>query len=42
MIGHLRGVLLWAFDPAVLVPRFGAMNVALAARVAHPGSTSAP
>ncbi len=39
---HFSGVLLWAFDPAVLVPRFEAMNVALAARVAHPGSTPAP
>ncbi len=29
---HFTGVLLWLFDPRVLVPAFDAMNVALAAR----------
>ncbi len=29
---HFHGILLWVFDPRVLVPSFDAMNVALAVR----------
>ena len=39
---HLRGVLLWLFDARDLVPRFEAMNVALAARAEKAAPPATP
>ena len=39
---HLRGVLLWLFDPRDLLPPFEAMNAALAARAEKAAHAAAP